>query len=88
MQDFCLGEGTTNLTDLTNFAWVEQVVTAEDSEYAKRWIVLGLGCCLRRLTGFTGFLWGLIIFVMITAGGIGNSRRRNGRKGGLSLIHI
>ena len=34
MQDFCLGEGITNLTDLTNFAWVEQVVTAEDSKYA------------------------------------------------------
>ena len=34
MQDFCLGEGTTNLPDLTNFAWVEQVVITEDSEYA------------------------------------------------------
>ena len=31
MQDFCLGEGTTNLTDLTNFAWVEQVVTVENT---------------------------------------------------------
>ena len=31
MQDFCLGEGTTNLTDLTNFAWVEQVVTVENA---------------------------------------------------------
>ena len=41
MQDFCLGEGITNHTDLTNFAWVEQVVTAEDSEYAKSGLCLG-----------------------------------------------